>query len=382
MVDARVPNRGVGSDAQRLIQSATAVMQGLVSGDIGKGLANASESELNRLIHQATDQYKLGEQGNLALHAMLGAVIAEVNDNSALSVAAGATTAEALATEISKRYYHKSVAELTDDEKANLSSLTSLAAGLVGAATGDNASDAVRAAGSGKSAVENNSFGDIAEAIFQGKTTEQVAKEYIEDTNERYRKDNCAGMSLSACNTKMYQERREVLKKAGLASIDFIPVIGTIKDTYEAESAADYVEAAASLIPWGGPVAKGTIKAARHALKKGDVETASRLINEASEEVHVRWVDENASMSNRAREYNDSASGARSNIETRKGQAPTIDRIDDDGVKKPVRFDGVDGKVMVDRKISVLTTSKAKNQAVRQSKALRENGMTGTLGSS
>ncbi|MGJ8517579.1 hemagglutinin repeat-containing protein [Carnimonas bestiolae] len=156
MVDARVPTRGVGSDAQRLIQSATAVMQGLVSGDIGKGLANASEPELNRLIHQATDQYKLGEQGNLALHAMLGAVIAEVNDNSALSGAAGATSAEALATEISKRYYHKSVAELTDDEKANLSSLTSLAAGLVGAATGDNASDAVRAAGSGKSAVENN----------------------------------------------------------------------------------------------------------------------------------------------------------------------------------------------------------------------------------
>jgi len=45
---------------------------------------------------------------------------------------------------------------------------------------------------------------------------------------------------------------------------------------------------------------------------------------------------------------------------------------------RPVRFDGVDGNVMIDRKkISVVTTPKAKNQAIRQSESLKNNGITG-----
>lgn len=44
---------------------------------------------------------------------------------------------------------------------------------------------------------------------------------------------------------------------------------------------------------------------------------------------------------------------------------------------KPVRFDGLDGDVLIDRKLSVVTTAKAKDQVVRQSKALSENGLTG-----
>lgn len=126
-----------------------------------------------------------------------------------------------------------------------------------------------------------------------------------------------------------------------------------------------------------GDVAGDTLKLANKALKAGDLEQASKLINDASHEINVKWVDENAGMSSRARDYNDSASGARSNIDTQKGQAPTIDRIDESGKSRPVRFDGVDGDVMIDRKISVVTTPKAKNQAVRQSEALKNNGMTG-----
>lgn len=91
----------------------------------------------------------------------------------------------------------------------------------------------------------------------------------------------------------------------------------------------------------------------------------------------VKWVDENAGMSQRARNYNDSATGARSNINTQKGQAPTIDRTDTKNNSRPVRFDGVDGNVMIDRKISVVTTQKAKDQAIRQSEALNNNKMTG-----
>jgi len=48
-----------------------------------------------------------------------------------------------------------------------------------------------------------------------------------------------------------------------------------------------------------------------------------------------------------------------------------------DGSTRQVKFDGVDGDVMVDRKISVVTTDKAKDQALRQSETLSQNGLTG-----
>ncbi|MFD1554500.1 hypothetical protein ACFSHT_02510 [Paraburkholderia silviterrae] len=91
----------------------------------------------------------------------------------------------------------------------------------------------------------------------------------------------------------------------------------------------------------------------------------------------VRWVDENAGMGQAARDYNDSATGARSNPETQKGQAPALERTMTDGSTRVVKFDGVDGDVMIDRKVSVVTTEKAKDQAVRQSEALAQNGLAG-----
>ncbi|WP_222103544.1 hypothetical protein [Xanthomonas citri] len=91
----------------------------------------------------------------------------------------------------------------------------------------------------------------------------------------------------------------------------------------------------------------------------------------------IVWVDEKASMSSKARDYNDSAPGARSNVETQASQAPSITRTMPDGTERPVKFDGVDADVLVDRKISVVTTPKAKDQALRQSQALSEQGLTG-----
>ncbi|WP_193557084.1 hypothetical protein, partial [Pseudomonas viridiflava] len=90
----------------------------------------------------------------------------------------------------------------------------------------------------------------------------------------------------------------------------------------------------------------------------------------------VKWVDENAGMSSRARDYNDSATGARSNPATQSGQAPALERTMPDGSIRLVKFDGVDGEVLVDRKISVVTTSKSKDQALRQSDVLSQNGLT------
>ena len=91
----------------------------------------------------------------------------------------------------------------------------------------------------------------------------------------------------------------------------------------------------------------------------------------------VEWVDENASMSNQARDYQATAAGARSNPATRSPQAPQLEYTDGRGERRAVRFDGVEGNVVIDRKLSVVTTAKARNQALRQSEALRQNGLMG-----
>ncbi len=107
-------------------------------------------------------------------------------------------------------------------------------------------------------------------------------------------------------------------------------------------------------------------------LFKGSADDAAGGVDDA-----VKWVDENAHMSQKAKAYNDSATGARSNVATQKGQAPQITRTLEDGTTKGVRFDGVEGNALIDRKLSVVTTQKAKDQALRQSQALMQNNLTG-----
>ena len=72
----------------------------------------------------------------------------------------------------------------------------------------------------------------------------------------------------------------------------------------------------------------------------------------------------------------DSATGARSNPTTQSGQAPALERKMPDGSIRLVKFDGVDGEVLVDCKVSVVTTNKSKEQALRQSDVLSQNGLT------
>ncbi|MCI4226882.1 hypothetical protein MRO82_21165, partial [Dickeya dianthicola] len=126
---------------------------------------------------------------------------------------------------------------------------------------------------------ENNSLSDIAQAQSEGKTLEQKAREYVEAENERYKKENCAGLSAEACSVKMYDERREALKETLAAGADFVPVIGDIKSVAEAQSALDYLAAAVGLIPGAGDAAGKAIKAAETVLKKGELAEASKLIN-------------------------------------------------------------------------------------------------------
>jgi hypothetical protein len=91
----------------------------------------------------------------------------------------------------------------------------------------------------------------------------------------------------------------------------------------------------------------------------------------------VIWVDENNGLKDLPKDYNDSATGARSNVVTRRGQAPALERTMPDGTTRLVKFDGVEGNVMTDRKWSIARSRKAKDQALRQSDVLKQHGLIG-----
>lgn len=373
-------NQGrLGDPMRQAVTASVAVLSGLAGGDIKAALANGAAPYLATGLKLITGKDTPSDEQmavRLLGHAIIGGVVAELNGAPAAGGAVGAVSGEVAAITISKLYFGKPPSELNESEREQLSGMSTIAAALAGSLASDSATGTIAGAQAGKNAVENNALSDLTEAASQGKTPQQVAKERVEAENERYKKENCAGMSAEACSVKMYTQRQAELKDILLTGADFTPVVGTIKSVAEAQSALDYLLAAASVIP-GERIASGILKNVEKALAKGDLSQASKLLNKASDEIQIKWVDENAGMSQRARNYNDSATGARSNVDTQKGQAPTIDRIDANGNSKPVRFDGVDGNVMIDRKISVVTTQKAKDQALRQSEALKNNGMTG-----
>jgi len=133
---------------------------------------------------------------------------------------------------------------------------------------------------------------------------------------------------------------------------------GAIWDFLNADTNGGKALAALGVVPGGKYIAKALGRRVQNLIRRG---MGHRNVN---------WVTENASMSPRARAYEDAA------LNARPGQAPAISRTLEDGTLKPVRFDGLDGNVMIDRKISIFTSNKTRNTIQRQSQALSENGMT------
>lgn len=81
----------------------------------------------------------------------------------------------------------------------------------------------------------------------------------------------------------------------------------------------------------------------------------------------IGWAKETTRSQKPWKRYNDAAPGARA------GQAPTLMRTMPDGSKRPVKFDGIQGDYVVDRKWSVVDRPRARAQILRQSEVLAEH---------
>ncbi|GAB2945749.1 VENN motif pre-toxin domain-containing protein [Hafnia psychrotolerans] len=149
---------GTGSAIQQGLQAATAAVQGLAGGDMAKALAGASAPYLAEVIHNMTTDPvtgKVNSEANLMAHAVLGAVVAQVNGNGALAGASGAVMGEYIAQQM---YPGVERDKLSEDQRQTLSALSTLAAGLAGGLVGDSTADAVAGAQAGKNAATNNNL--------------------------------------------------------------------------------------------------------------------------------------------------------------------------------------------------------------------------------
>ncbi len=148
---------------------------------------------------------------------------------------------------------------------------------------GDSAFNAQLAGVVGQNAVENNTVSDMVNAHLKGKTLAQEAEDLVKEQDELYRKNNCSGLSASACSAQMYNERREVL----WIGTGFIPVIGDIQTFAQAQSAADVLWGVAGIVPGLGE-ARNAYKVAE---KAGDLAEMKKALEKgvavATEKGHV-----------------------------------------------------------------------------------------------
>ncbi|WP_235837654.1 VENN motif pre-toxin domain-containing protein, partial [Enterobacter quasiroggenkampii] len=195
-----------------------------------------------------------------------------------------------LAGKIAVDGFGKQVSELSEEDKQTVSALATLASGLAGGLVGDSSANAVAAAQAGKTTVENNSLSEAADYLATGKKPEdryKDAQQQLKDAVDEFKAKNCDGLSAAACGAKMDAHRDELLAGFAEAGSDYIPVYGDIKSFQEADSALGYLAAVVGILPGLGDEAGALLKGVDKALKAGDLETASKLINKASNEIEA-----------------------------------------------------------------------------------------------
>ncbi|WP_242389825.1 hemagglutinin repeat-containing protein [Kosakonia cowanii] len=163
--------QGTGGSVQRAITATTAAVQALAGGDLKSAIAGGAApylaNEIARLIP------KEDWQARVLAHAVVNAALAAASKKDVATAAAGAATGE-LAGIIAVDAYHKTVGELSEEEKQTVSALATLASGLAGGLVGDSGASVVAAAQAGKTTVENNALGMMGAAAEAAANTAAV----------------------------------------------------------------------------------------------------------------------------------------------------------------------------------------------------------------
>ncbi|WP_105638300.1 hemagglutinin repeat-containing protein [Cronobacter dublinensis] len=196
---------GTGGKYQQIAQSASAAIAGLVNGDFSGAVAGAAAPFIATFVKKHTDE---DSAQRILAHALAGAVIAKAQGKDALAGAAGASTGE-LTAKLALDLYGKKPEQLGEDERQLVSALSSVAAGLAGAAVSDNTAGVQTAAQAGKNAVENNFLKNNEPETFAKKLADcgndggcraDVMKEMVETSNKNIDEfSDCMKAGNKAC---------------------------------------------------------------------------------------------------------------------------------------------------------------------------------------
>ncbi|WP_253718559.1 hemagglutinin repeat-containing protein [Serratia marcescens] len=171
---------GTGSDLQKAAQAVTGTLTALAGNNLAGALASGASPYLATEIKKLTTNPLTGEvdaAANAMAHAVLGAVTAQLNNQSAAAGGLGAGGGELAARYIAGQLFPgKTAQQLSESEKQQVSTLSQLAAGLAGGlATGDTAG-AVIGGQAGKNAVENNHLSLPNGLMDAGRATSTLSK--------------------------------------------------------------------------------------------------------------------------------------------------------------------------------------------------------------
>ncbi|EOC0074828.1 hemagglutinin repeat-containing protein [Cronobacter turicensis] len=174
---------GTGGKYQQIAQSASAAIAGLVNGDYSGAVAGAAAPYIATFVKNHTDE---DSAQRILAHALAGAVIAKAQGKDALAGAAGASTGE-LTAKLALDLYGKKPEQLGESERQLVSSLSSVAAGLAGAAVSDNTAGVQAAAQAGKNAVENNLLSpDKEDRRFKALEAQKAGKNLLKASQDIY----------------------------------------------------------------------------------------------------------------------------------------------------------------------------------------------------
>ncbi len=358
-----------------------------------KTMAGLVATVANEFAQQAKSPEELalwneGGAGRALLHAIGSGILGGVNGwEGALRGAVGGATSTLLAPAIDKL-----VAGMLKDSTLSAADKNMLAT-LIGQSLSAVAAGAVGGGEGAAYGAANYQFNYLNDKQFLQLISMKVAceggvssacaivtnLEALDSTTNKLLEDHCqADISSDACISDR-QALGAAIHSIGVLTIDPTDPVGQMLSSYY-DQLGDLQRDPTGSKQLLYAIAGAVLSSARasEALKEFSVGGTSPVTATGGKAASkVTWVDEDASMSPRARAYDDSAMGSRSNVETMKGQAPALTRITPDGETAIVRFDGLDGDVLIDRKLSVVTTPKVKDQVLRQSQALEQNGLTG-----
>ena len=203
---AEMQKYGTGSDLQKAAQAVTAALQGLAGGNMAAAIAGG-------LSPYAAEQIKAYTKGNdtanVLAHAVWGAIAAEMSGNSAAAGAAGAAGGELAARYlVSQLYPGVKPEDLTEEQKQNISALSTLAAGLAGGVTGDSSANALAGAQAGKNAVESNYLSPSE------KTELELAKQKLQNSKDPAEREQ-AQQKINELREKDIASDKKVIEACG-----------------------------------------------------------------------------------------------------------------------------------------------------------------------